>query len=476
MRFTKIVATVGPAVSSPADFKKYATSGVNVARLNFSHGSHESHLAEIKQIQAFNASGNSRIAIMLDTKGPEIRTGDVNTPVVITRGDTVLFTAHPTGKEKGPVITVNYDKFAKDAADARSIVIDNGTIECTVLSIKGKTVVARALESGSVSSRRHINLPGANISLPSFTDKDWSDIEFGIKHDVDFIAVSFVRTASDIRELRAFLKKNRGHADIIAKIETEKAVENIDEIIEESDGIMVARGDLGAEIPFELVPGIQDDIVSKCRMKGKPVIVATHMLESMIHLPTPTRAEVTDIAHAAMSQTDATMLSGETAGGLFPFKAIEAMSKVLDKCEKVDELDFMVEMQQHDLSLGKRGDDKLQQALSASVLARNISADALVVFSRTGTTAKAVSRCRPPVPIIVITDTAQVQRKLQLLWGVDPYHIPFHADPNVTVKSAMKFLRQKLILKKKQKIVLVSDSLFEKEKVMTVQVRLIDEA
>lgn len=473
MRFTKIVATVGPAVSGNGTLKKFASSGVSVARLNFSHGTHESHLAVIEQLQKFNASGEHRIAIMLDTKGPEIRTGEVKTPIVIKAQDTVTFTAQPTGKEKGPVITVNYDAFANDAKDARCIVIDNGAIECRVHSIKGKTVVAQALEAGSVGSRRHINLPGADVSLPSFTKKDWSDIEFGIRHSVDFIAVSFVRTAKDIRELRAYMKKHGGHADIIAKIETQKAVENIEEIIEESDGIMVARGDLGAEIPFEFVPSIQDDIVMRCRMSGKPVIVATHMLESMIQLPMPTRAEVTDIAHAAMSQTDATMLSGETAGGLYPFKAIDAMSRVLEECEKVDDLDEMSEIQHMRSSHGSRSYDKLQQALSACFLARNLHADALVVFSRTGATAKAVSRWRPPVPIIAIANSASVQRKLLLNWGVDPYHIPFDTDPNVTVRTAMTFLKKSSILKRGQKVVLVSDSLFEKEKVMTVQVRQI---
>lgn len=471
MRFTKIVATLGPATNSIEKIEELAKLGINVCRMNFSHGDHEFHGKTIQNVRAVNKKGYA-LALMLDTKGPEVRTGDVKEPLIVSKGDLIVFTPRDvTGKEKLKTVKVNYPHFAKDAKNARCIVIDNGSIEMTVVKIDKDTVTAKALESGKISSRRHVNLPGAFISLPSFTDRDWKDIKFGIDQELDFYATSFVRTGDDIRELKAFLKKHKSPAHIIAKIETPQAVDNIDDIIAESDGIMVARGDLGSEVPFEDVPSIQNDIVKKCRKAGKPVIVATHMLESMITNPTPTRAEVTDIAYAARLQADSTMLSGETAGGVYPMKAVAAMDKVLRKCELIEPtydllVDPLVETTDIDLP-------RAEQALAASVLASKLNADALFVISKHGRTAKAVSNCRPLVPIHAFTETEDSQRRLALVWGVIGHCIKFSNNPDQTIAAAIALGKKEGFLKKGQRIVAVSDIRASDERVMTIQIRTI---
>ena len=469
MRFTKIVATIGPATCSEKNIQKLGDMGVSICRLNFSHGSYEVHGATIDTIRLVNKKGYS-LGVMLDTKGPEVRTGDVEKPIVIKAGDEVLFTSNPTGNEKKTTIKVDYDHFATDVKNARCILIDNGAIEFSVLSIQRGVVLAKALEDGKIGSRRHVNLPGAHISLPSFTKKGWEDIAFGVSKGVDFIATSFVRTGDDIRELRRFLQKKKSHAHIIAKIETPEAVQNFDEIVDAADGIMVARGDLGAEVPFEDVPMIQDELVRICREKGKPVIVATHMLESMILSPMPTRAEVTDIAYASKIQADSTMLSGETTTGLYPFKAVEAMVRVLETNEKI-----MPSFRREDdcedcvaIDLPRR-----EQALAACVLGTKLHADALIVMSRRGRTAAAVSNWRPLIPIYAFADTEHVQRRMMLLWGVQPQCIEFSTDPEKTIQNAIKHLKEKKVFKKGQCAIVVSDIHPGNEPVMTVQVRTI---
>ncbi len=472
-RFTKIIATLGPATNSVEKIEELANLGINVCRMNFSHGDHAFHGQTIKNVKAVNKKGHS-LALMLDTKGPEVRTGDVKEPLVITKGDLVTFTPRDlTGKEKSKTVKVNYDFFARDAKNARCIIIDNGSIEMTLVKIEKDTVIAKALDGGKIGSRRHVNLPGAYISLPSFTDKDWKDIKFGIDQNVDFFAPSFVRSGDDIRELKEFLKKHKCDAHIMAKIETPQAVTNIDDIITESDAIMVARGDLGSEVPFEDVPGIQDDIVRKCRKAGKPVLVATQMLESMILNPTPTRAEVTDIAYAAKSQADCTMLSGETANGMYPMKAVAAMDTVLRKCERIEPTyDLLIDAsddETKDIDLPRR-----EQALSASVLATKLDADAIVVISKHGKTALAVSNCRPLVHIHAFTETEDSQRRLSLVWGVSAHCIKFSDNnPDKTIADAIARGKKEGFFKKGQRIVAVSDIRSADERVSTIQIRTI---
>lgn len=333
MRLTKIICTVGPACRSPEGVKNLLEGGMSIARLNFSHGSHEEHSETVKRLRKGAKDLDKTFAIMIDTKGSEIRTVDRKDKLEIIEGETVIFSPLPL-KTKEKLIQVDHPGFVKDAAKAETILVDNGEIIFEAKKVTKDGIIAIAKSNGSIGSRRHVNIPGVVISLPSITDKDWEDIELGCKLEVDFVAISFVRFAQDVHEVREFIQKKGKHIGIIAKIENATAVENLAEILEASDGLMVARGDLGAEIPFEKVPAVQDDIVARCRAASKPVIVATHMLESMIHNPLPTRAEVTDVAHAAASGSDCTMLSGETASGLFPFRALDTMHRVLVETEK----------------------------------------------------------------------------------------------------------------------------------------------
>ncbi|MSR67517.1 pyruvate kinase [Candidatus Peribacteria bacterium] len=472
MRFTKIVATLGPATCSTENIERLAKAGVNVCRLNFSHGDYAVHGQTIENIKSVNKKGFS-LGIMLDTKGPEVRTGDVKQPIKISAGEKVVFAFKPGLKQKMKVITVDYPKFSDDVRHARCILIDNGAIEFSVLKIeKNGSVIAKALEEGTIGSRRHVNLPGAHISLPSFTEKDWSDIRFGIERGVDFFATSFVRTGKDIKMLKVFLHKHKSEGEIIAKIETPQAVDNIDDIIDASDGIMVARGDLGAEVPFEQVPAIQEMIVAKCREKSKPVIVATHMLESMILSPMPTRAEVTDIAFAAKLQTDSTMLSGETTTGLYPFKAVAAMDRILRVSERVElryrEKQFLSFQQSLESDLPRR-----EQALAASVLATKLRADAIISISKHGNTARAISHCRPLVPIHAFVEEDSMMRKLMLVWGIVPHSIDFSDEPEVTLNRALALFLKQPGVKRGDRIVIVSDIRTNDVPVMTIQIRTI---
>lgn len=472
MRFTKIIATLGPSVTSRDGLRMLAENGMNVARLNFSHGDHESHGRNIELLKSIRKHGHT-FGILLDTKGPEIRTGDVKTPIEIRKNQEVVFTPSIDRKERRVQILVNYNKFSHDVRKAEKILIDNGEIEFTLVKIAGKKIIARAKNSGVIGSRRHVNLPGANISLPSFTKKDWEDIHFGIKHKVEFIAPSFIRSSKDIEDLRNFLNKNKSTAQIIAKIETAQAVSQIDKIIDVTDGIMIARGDLGVEIPFEKIPRLQDEIILKCRQKGKIVIVATQMLESMIENPMPTRAEVTDVAHATMTFADSTMLSGETAAGKFPKESIQAMARVIKETEE-----FETETVDALVHLEPLADDpaRREQARAACVLAKNLDAKAIVVITKRGNTARAVSRYRPFTPILAFTDAEYVCHQLALSWGVNPSLITLSRDPEKTVQAALKLAKKKNLLKEKDTIIIVSD-IFSKLSpethgfVMTVQIR-----
>jgi len=471
-RFTKIVATLGPSCRTSADIEALAKLGVNVLRLNFSHGKHADHGEVIRAIRAVQKKGYP-LAVMLDTKGPEVRTGDVTTAIEIKKGDTVRFTHHPAKKSKEKVVIVDYEHFAKDARHARAILVDNGVIEFRLKKILGSDVLAEALDDGRIGSRRHVNLPGAKVSLPSFTKRDWDDVAYGLKEGVDFIATSFVRSDGDIRKLRTFLEKSKSSAHIIAKIETPQAVDDLDDIIAASDGIMIARGDLGAEVPYEDVPGIEEMIVRRCHEEGKPVIVATHMLESMILSPIPTRAEVTDIAFAAFLLADSTMLSGETASGRHPRKAVEVMDRVLRKNELLALSSHTLVPDAPSVPQGHPDQPRREQAHAAAVLAHQISADAILVISKSGQTARAVSASRPTVPLHVITESPAVSRQMLLLWGVTPYIHPLSQDPEKTVADAIAMLVKRGVLQRGRRVVVVSDIRTTEKRAMTIQIRTV---
>lgn len=465
MRLTKIICTLGPSSQTPEQIAALARAGMNIARLNFSHGTKDDHRNMIHAVQEANRAGHS-VAIMIDTKGAEIRTGDVQTPIIIEKGQEVVFSAEPMPHEKRTVIQINYEGFAEDAKGTKRILLDNGEMSFDVVSTEKNAVIGRAREPGKIGSRRHVNLPGADLRLPSLMDNDWDDLALGAAEGADFVALSFIRTGDAVREVKSFLRENSSPMLAIAKIETQKAVENIDDIIEASDGIMVARGDLGAEIPFERVPAIQDEIVRKCRAAGKPVIVATHMLESMILHPIPTRAEATDVAHAAMTRADCTMLSAETAAGRHPVTALEAMDLILRETESHLTV----------VAAGERpqaADTQSARAKAAVVMASALQASAILVLTRSSRGAQALSHCRPLVPVIAMTDSQQIQRQMQILYGVLPLQIAFSENPDTTVERALAVVREHALVAPGGCVVLVSDVKTTGGTVSTVQARIV---
>ncbi len=467
MRLTKIVCTLGPATANREGILALYRGGMNIARINFSHGNREDHAKLVRLIQDINKKEGIAIGLLLDTKGAEIRTGDVKEPIPVKVGEEVVFSPRPLPNEKRPVIHVNYEAFSEDVRQTDRILLDNGDMSFDIVSVgKNGSVVAKSRDTGSIGSRRHVNLPGADISLPSLTESDWKDLEMGIKENMDFTALSFIRTAEEVAEVQAFLRKKKSTMRVIAKIETKQAVENIDEIIAVSDGIMVARGDLGAEIPYELIPALQDYMVEMCRQAGKPVIVATHMLESMIKNPMPTRAEVTDVAHAAMTRTDATMLSGETAMGKHPFHAIDAMARILKQTEEhLQPLDAMVPEEQCD--------EYAARAHGAVVMAQALQAAAIVVLTHTGDTARSVSGLRPAMPVFALTDDPSTVHALQICYGVQPLYLPFKKDPEANAIKAIEMVKKAGGFKKGEQIVLVSQTKVAGGTVSTVNIRSI---
>lgn len=467
-RLTKIVCTLGPASKTFEQIEALAIAGMNVARINLSHGKREEYADSLRILEKLNRNGYC-IASMFDTRGPEIRTGVVAQPLDVRVGQDVVFSADPQYRDplNRPVIEVNYDSFAGDVRETNTILVDNGSISFDIVTIQDDgAVVARAREAGSIGSRRHINLPGADIDLPSLTPKDLEDIAFGADQGVDYVALSFIRNAEEIGEVRAALARKKSDMRIITKIETKKAVEeNLAEIIEASDGIMVARGDLGTDIPIELLPAYQDEIVCRCRDAGKPVIVATHMLESMSSAPVPTRAEVTDVAHAATSRADATMLSGETAAGKHPVKCVDMMARILGTTEHH-------EFRLQEKPEGAVHNEREAQAEAAVTLACSSKADAMVVFTRTGQTALDIAKFRPSIPIIALAESDKVQHKLALLYGTFPLQIPFSA-PEPTIESGLQKAKDAGLLTSGMRVILVSDTQAKDRRISTVQIRTI---
>ena len=341
MRFTKIVCTLGPSSRTKDQILALAHAGMNIARINLSHGTLAEHLAVIAKIKGINEDLRKEngpqtcVGILLDTKGAEIRTGDVAEKINVAKGEEIVFSPHEVKGEKRKVIRVDHDYFAQDAREAECILIDNGILRFDLVSVKDDgSVVARAQEEGSIGSRRHVNLPGVNLSMPSLTPDDWRDIAFAAKENVDFLALSFVREAKEVEEVRAYLLEQGAHINLISKIETRQAVHNLRDIVAVSDALMVARGDLGVEMPIEKLPIIQKQIIKRCNYDSTPVVTATHMLSTMTHSPFPTRAEVTDIANAVFDGTDAVMLSNETTIGKYPVEALQMMHKIVEETEK----------------------------------------------------------------------------------------------------------------------------------------------
>jgi pyruvate kinase len=465
-RKTKIVCTIGPATSDFTILKQLVENGMNVARLNMSHGTHTWHSEVIKHVKTINEQTGSSVAILLDTKGPEVRTGDVKSDIVLRKGETVTLTIRRQAELEPYCVEINYDGFVSDVALGDIVLIDGGMLSLKVMNITQTDIRCECLDNGVLSSRRHVNIRGKSADLPSITEKDWQDIAFGIENGVDFIALSFVKGAPAIEELQQFITEKNVPIDIIAKIESAEAIPHIDEIIAVSDGIMIARGDLGAELPYEEVPLLQEQIIKKCRIAGKTVIVATHMLESMIVNPTPTRAEVTDITQAVLQGTDAIMLSGETATGKHPLKALEVMDVVARRIEREMEQNTKVMVQASDNA-------KHEIARSASILNNNLKAAATLVFTRRGLMAVLLSQCRPNGPIYAFTNTTHVRRRLGIHWGVSAFRIKFSNDPEVSIARAVTQLQHKKLLKEGDRLIVLSDILAGGKFIETVQVRIV---
>jgi pyruvate kinase len=464
MRKTKIICTIGPRTCGFDQLKKLAEGGMNIARINMSHGDHEWHKAVVKHIRTLNEKYQFSIAIMLDTKGPEVRTGDLKREINLSKGDRFTFTVRREPQYPRNMTEISYDGFVDDVKVGDILLIDGGIISFKVLEKTATDIICEARESGTLSSRRHINVRGKSARLPSILQKDWKDIDFGIKENVDFIALSFVRNSAAIKELKKYLSKKKSPIGVVAKIESAASIPHIKAIIKASDGVMVARGDLGSELPFEEVPLIQERIVNLSREIGKPVIVATHLLESMIVYPTPTRAEVTDISEAVKEKTDAIMLSGETANGNYPFKALSVMDIVARRIElKLSET--------KDVEMPNTDDVDEQIVRSATLIGNNIDASAILVFTRRGYMASLISRCRPNSPIYAFTNTPHVRRKLNIYWGIQSYRIDLYHDPEKTIQTAIELLRKKKLIRKNQSIIIVSDILVGEDLVDTVQVR-----
>ena len=439
---------------------------MNVARLNMSHGTHDWHKDVITHIKTINKKTGNSVAILLDTKGPEIRTGDVKSDIVLRKGEMLTLTIRHQAELEPYCVEVSYDGFVNDVAMDDIVLIDGGMLSLKVKNISETDIECECLDDGVLGSRRHVNIRGKSADLPSITEKDWQDIAFGIENSVDFVALSFVKGAFAIEELRTYITETKVPIDIFAKIESAEAIPHIDEIIEVSDGIMIARGDLGAELPYEEVPLLQEQIIEKCRIAGKPVIVATHMLESMIVNPTPTRAEVTDITQAVLQGTDAIMLSGETATGKHPLKALEVMNVVACRIERQLEQDTSVKARASDNA-------KYEIARSASILNNNLKAAATLVFTRRGLMAVLLSRCRPNGPIYAFTNTTHVRRRLGIHWGVYAFRIKFSRDPENSIDRAVTQLKDKGLLHEGDRMIVLSDILAGGKFVETVQVRIV---
>lgn len=409
MRKSKIVCTIGPASESLENIKKLILAGMNVARLNFSHGDFEEHGARINTIRQASKELNKTVAILLDTKGPEIRTGKLEVePIELVQDEYLTLTTEEILGNQDR-ISITYSELPNDVQVGSTILIDDGLIGLTVVDIQGTEIKTRIVNGGTIKSKKGVNVPGVNISLPGITEKDTNDILFGIEQDIDFIAASFVRKASDVQEIRELLEKNNAsHIQIISKIENQQGVDNLDEILEASDGLMVARGDLGVEIPAEDVPLAQKLMIQKCNVAGKPVITATQMLDSMQRNPRPTRAEASDVANAILDGTDAIMLSGETAAGKYPVESVLTMSRIAEKAESA--------LNHHEIFMKQQTaqETTVTEAISQSVAisALDLNAKAIISSTVTGHTARVVSKYRPKAPIIAVTTQERTMRQL----------------------------------------------------------------
>lgn len=455
-RRTKIVATVGPATANPEMLERLVRAGVNVIRLNMSHGTHDGHAGIVDMTRAISARLDLPVAILLDLQGPKIRTGSLrdDQPVTLTPGEEIILTVRDVPSEKG-LISTNYKALPRDVKKGNRILINDGMIELRVISTSGEDIRCSVVYGGMVGARKGINLPDVEVSISSLTEKDMGDLQFGISQQVDYVALSFVRKAEDIEELREAIRARGAEIPIIAKIEKPEAVRNLDAILVVTDGVMVARGDLGVEASPEAVPALQKKIIHAANSEGKMVITATQMLESMITNPKPTRAEASDVANAIWDGTDAVMLSAETASGQYPVEAVETMARIALEAEST--LPSHERRRFHTRHEEDHHFAYTEAVTSASCLvADELEAKVIVAFSQSGATARLVSRQRPRTPIIAFTPIPETYRRLSLVWGVIPRMIDLARNTDEMVSKAEDSLRNTGLAKEGDTIVIIS--------------------
>ncbi len=419
-RSAKIVATIGPACRQPAMLRALLQAGVDVARLNFSHGVHEEHASVIRDLRAIAADLGRSICILQDLQGPKIRTGRLPEPVELVAGQVITLTTGEADRAAGE-IPVDFPELVESVQVGGNILLDDGNLELTALAVKGCRVEARVVLGGLLKAHKGINLPGGKITIPGFTEKDQADLAFGLAQGIDAVAVSFVRCAEDIQQVRRAIQAcapDQASLPVIAKLERPEAIENLEEILAAADGVMVARGDLGVEMPPELVPVMQKRIIQTANRSGKVVITATQMLDSMIHNPRPTRAETSDVANAIFDGSDAVMLSGETASGEYPLKAVEMMHAIICQAEK--EIEAWGRWNGRPTPVSEQ-DDAYFATLAARELAHDRNVAALAVFTKTGRTALLMSKARPGVAILGFTHDPIIYQRMSLYWGVKPH-------------------------------------------------------
>ena len=451
---TKIICTIGPSTSSYSSIKKLYEAGMNVARLNMSHSDHKNAKKIIQRIKKLNQSLKIPVGILLDTQGPEIRTGDTSQVVNLEPGQLVSFTIRDEVDVETTSIRVHYDELIESVNVGTLISLDNGLLNFKVLKKSKNELECKVLDGGKLGSKRHVNLPGIRINLPSVTEKDKRDIAFGLKQDVDFIALSFVRNASDINDLKKILKNNAKKVRIISKIEDREGLLNIEEICKVSDSVMVARGDLGIETDLANLPNIQRKIMSNCAKYGVRSIVATHLLESMIDNPTPTRAEVTDVANAIYEGADAVMLSGETTIGKYPIESVKFITRIAKQTEKYRTLGYESQL------ISKT--DWQHLGVAAKDIAESIQADGIIAITRSGQTAEIVANAKPfMIPIFAFSNNKKTIKQLSLTGSVHAYKSSMYSDHERNLQSIMKILKRELSPIKDLKFVVISGILSE---------------
>jgi pyruvate kinase len=449
LRKTKIICTIGPDTGTYEMLMAMYIAGMNVVRLNMSHGTHATHEKVIRSIKNINQKIKDAIPVLLDLEGPEIRTGRLQNDLQLKEGDIITVSV---GNEDAEIssFSIDYEDLINTLNEGDKISVDSGLINLEILKKNRGTMECRVIDGGMLKSQRHVNLPGIRLNLPSISEQDKQHVLFGVKQEVDFIALSFVRQASDVLELRELLGDKANKIKIISKIEDQDGVSNIDEIIDVSDAVMVARGDLGVEIELEELPNVQRTIVRKCQEKGKRVIVATHLLESMIENPLPTRAEVTDVANAVYSEVDAVMLSGETAVGKYPIRCIENIHKIARASEQLPGMNFSEKLIINDI--------KQNVAQSAVSLAESIDAKGILVITRRGIMAQYLTNCRPfKTHIYAFTNDNRTRRQLFLNRGVMAHRILFSKDPEKSIQNALTILKNREGFQPSDRVVVLSD-------------------